>query len=156
MRELLESYLESPTDNNCRWFHFRQWLVPKGTDILMKGSPKSCKNFSMSENPSKSNKLWFLIRPPYINDNCKKLTTCNKNSNLLFCIQIIPTFILSSGSHACFPQSSLHSLLQKHDMFWAWSIGLFWQGQRSNLCLTKRVTWHITTIYGDTESKVLG
>lgn len=80
MRELLESYLESPTDNNCRWFHFRQWLVPKGTDILMKGSPKSCKNFSMSENPSKSNKLWFLIRPPYINDNCKKLTTCNKNS----------------------------------------------------------------------------
>lgn len=71
----------------------------------------------MSKNPSKSNKLWFLILPPYIKDNCKKLTTCNNNSDLLLCIQIVPTFILGFGTHAGLSRSSLHSLTQKHDIY---------------------------------------
>lgn len=139
----------------------------------MKGSPKSCENFSMSKNPSKSNTLWFLILPPYIKDNCKKLTTCNNNSDLLFCTQIVPTFILGFGTHACLSRSSFHSLIQKHGIY---SLSLtysqfltysqvcwFWQSQWSNLCLTKLVTWHITayvnlcglSTYGGTEGKTL-
>lgn len=89
---MLESYLESPTENNCCWFHFRQWTCAKRDWHCDERITKSCKNFSMSINLSKSNKLWFLTLPLYLNNNCKKLIACNNNLNVLFCIQIVFNF----------------------------------------------------------------
>lgn len=120
-------------------------LCQKGLTSWWKDHQKVVRIFFMNKNLSKSNKLWFPILPPYINDNCKKLT-CNINLHLLFCVWMVPTFILGFGRHACLLQSSFHSLLKKHDICsLPWSIEVVWQGQWSYLCLTKIVTWHIAT-----------
>lgn len=90
-------------------------LCQKGLTSWWKDHQKVVRIFFMNKNLSKSNKLWFPILPPYINDNCKKLT-CNINLHLLFCIWMVPIFILGFGRHACLLQSSFHSLLKKHDI----------------------------------------